>query len=60
MRDMRAHDTLGRKIYPSHCDLCGGDVVEEIVTLTYPERDGSLRVIEGAPAGSVSNATSAT
>lgn len=40
-----------RKAYPSRCDLCGGDVVEAIVTLTYPDAESRVRVIEGAPAG---------
>lgn len=51
MRDMKADDAIERKVYPTRCDLCGGDIVEEIVTLTYPDRNGGVRVIEGAPAG---------
>lgn len=51
MTDMKAIDAIERKAYPSRCDLCGGEVVEESVTLTYPSREGKVRVIEGAPAG---------
>jgi YgiT-type zinc finger domain-containing protein len=51
MTEMKANDAIERKAYPTRCDLCGGDVVEEIVTLTYPDKEGRVRVIEGAPAG---------
>ena len=51
MSEMKPNDAIERKSYPSRCDLCGGEVVEEIVTLTYPDADGRVRVIEGAPAG---------
>lgn len=51
MNTMRPDDAIERKAYPSRCDLCGGEVVEEVVTLTYPAREGGVRVIEGAPAG---------
>lgn len=51
MKEMKPNDAIEKKAYPSRCDLCGGDVAEEIVTLTYPDHDGGVRVIEGAPAG---------
>lgn len=51
MNSMKANDAIERKAYPSRCDLCGGEVVEEFVTLTYPDKQGGVRVIEGAPAG---------
>ena len=40
-----------RKKYPSMCRRCGGEVDERVVNLTFPQRDGSLRVVEAAPAG---------
>lgn len=51
MNSMKANDAIERKAYPSRCDLCGGEVVEELVTLSYPDKQGRVRVIEGAPAG---------
>lgn len=51
MTAMKPNDAIERKAYPSRCDLCGGDVVEQIVTLTYPDPEGGVRVIEGVPAG---------
>lgn len=51
MKDMRSSEAVERKAYPSSCDLCGGEVVEKVVTLTYPDAAGKVRVIEGAPAG---------
>lgn len=40
-----------RKKYPSTCDLCGGTIIERRVNLPYPDGDGTVRLIEGAPAG---------
>lgn len=40
-----------RKRYPSECSLCRGRIVERRVTLPYVDREGKVRVIEGAPAG---------
>jgi len=40
-----------RKRYPSQCHACRGHIVEGTVTLTYPDREGKVRVIEGVPAG---------
>lgn len=51
MESMKSADAIERRAYPTHCDLCGGDVVERIVTLTYPDKKGKVRVIEGVPAG---------
>lgn len=40
-----------KRTYPSECRRCGGQVVEGLAKLTLPQSDGSLRVVEGAPAG---------
>ena len=51
MKTMKSDETIERKRYPSRCDLCGGNVIEQVVTLTYPDPSGKVRVIEGVPAG---------
>lgn len=48
---MRIPARQDRKRYPTRCDLCGGTVVERVVDLTYPTRDGTMRLVKGAPAG---------
>ncbi|MGH2746658.1 MAG: YgiT-type zinc finger protein [Actinomycetota bacterium] len=40
-----------RETYPERCDLCGGTVSEQLVSLALPDRDGRVRIIEGVPAG---------
>lgn len=40
-----------RKKYPSECSRCGGKIVERLVTLTYSQRGGGIRLVEGVPAG---------
>lgn len=40
-----------RKKYPSKCSTCDGTITERIVNLTYPDRNESIRLVEGAPAG---------
>lgn len=40
-----------RKKYPSECSWCRGWIAERLVTLSYVDRDGNVRVIRGAPAG---------
>lgn len=40
-----------RKKYPSQCNLCRGSITEQRVTLPYMDRDGTLKLVRGAPAG---------
>lgn len=40
-----------RKKYPSKCSVCGGSVTEGTVDIPLPDRDGTIRLIEGVPAG---------
>jgi YgiT-type zinc finger domain-containing protein len=40
-----------RETYPEKCDLCGGRVTEQVVTLSLPDPDGKIRIIHGVPAG---------
>ena len=40
-----------RKKYPSKCSLCGGTVTESTVDMPLPDRDGTIRLIEGVSAG---------
>lgn len=51
MEAMRFPEPDQREKYPARCDLCGGTVTERTVNLPYPDRDGTIRLIEGAPAG---------
>ncbi|MCA1702183.1 MAG: type II toxin-antitoxin system MqsA family antitoxin [Actinobacteria bacterium] len=51
MDEMRFPLPEDRKKYPSCCDLCGGTITEKRVDLPYPDRDGTIRLIRGAPAG---------
>jgi len=41
----------GRKPYPTRCPICGGEVVERLVTLTYSLGDDHTRIVSGVPAG---------
>ncbi len=51
MDTMRFPPPGHRKKYPSRCDLCGGTVTERRVNLPYPDKDGTIRLVEGAPVG---------
>lgn len=51
MEAMRFPRPEDRETYPQACDLCGGSVTERVVTLTLPDREGRIRIIEGVPAG---------
>lgn len=51
MDDMRFPQPEDRKKYPSSCDLCGGTITEKRVDLSYPDGDGTIRMVRGAPAG---------
>ena len=37
--------------YTKSCVICEGDVVEQRVTVVYPDRQGGQRVIHNVPAG---------
>jgi YgiT-type zinc finger domain-containing protein len=40
-----------RSPYPSRCVQCGGTVVEQFLTLSYPSDPGQVRLIRRAPVG---------
>lgn len=37
--------------YPKKCALCRARIVETTTTLTYPEKDGRIKVVREVPAG---------
>lgn len=49
-----------REIYPDKCSVCGGTVTEETVDVPLPDRDGTIRLIQGVPAGVCDHVTSIT
>lgn len=51
MEKMRFPAPEDRETYPEMCYLCGGGITEQVVTLTLPDTEGRLRIIEGVPAG---------
>lgn len=40
-----------RKQYPSKCSVCGGVVTEQVITVSVPDQEGRVRLIQGVPAG---------
>lgn len=40
-----------RKKYPSTCSVCGGAVTEQRIDIPLPDLEGTIRLIEGVPAG---------
>lgn len=51
MSDMEFPPRDKRKKYPSKCSVCGGKVTESTVDIPLPDRGGTIRLIEGVPAG---------
>lgn len=51
MEGMKFPAPEDRETYPVTCDLCGGAVTEQVATLTLPDSQGRIRIIEGVPAG---------
>lgn len=60
MEEMRFPAPEDRETYPETCDLCGGAVTEKAVTLTLPDGEGRVRIIEGFPRGCAANAMRST
>ena len=51
MSQTRGFPPTDLKKYPSRCPLCGGPIIEQIVTLSYDQPDGTVRLVHGVPAG---------
>lgn len=51
MLDMGFPEPDKRRTYPSKCSVCGGTVTEGTVNISLPDPDGTIRLIEGVPAG---------
>ncbi|MBW3589851.1 MAG: type II toxin-antitoxin system MqsA family antitoxin [Actinobacteria bacterium] len=40
-----------KKEFPRLCPICGGSINKTTVTLSFPDDQGSIKIVQGVPAG---------